>query len=187
MSRTARAAATYATAGSATRSDPGAVLRRTLVHAALCGGILGPRSAAAQQKMSHADAEYQDRPKNGLTCAACSLFRRPRSGEVVEGDISPMAGANFLIYRIEERDRCSRELSSRRTRSARPPRTVSDCGLEQRARPVSRPWRARSSAASLSSISENSSSSRATIRFRSAIDVSPLCSLTRIAQFQRSR
>jgi hypothetical protein len=53
---------------------------------------------------------------------------------------------------------------------------------------VSRPWRARSSAASLSSISENSPSSRATIlRRRSAIDVSPLCSLTRFAQFQRSR
>jgi len=72
------------------------VLRRTLVHAALCGGILGLRSAAAQQKMSHADAEYQDRPKNGLTCAACSLFRRPRSGEVVEGDISPNGWCKFF-------------------------------------------------------------------------------------------
>jgi hypothetical protein len=46
--------------------------------------------------MSHADAEYQDRPKNGLTCAACSLFRRPRSGEVVEGDISPNRWCKFF-------------------------------------------------------------------------------------------
>jgi len=47
------------------------VLRRTLVRAALTGGILGLviPPAAAQQKMLQADAEYQDRPKNGLTCA----------------------------------------------------------------------------------------------------------------------
>jgi hypothetical protein len=45
--------------------------------------------APAPLKMPQADAEYQDRPKNGLTCAACSLFRKLRSCEIVEGDISP--------------------------------------------------------------------------------------------------
>jgi hypothetical protein len=74
------------------------VLRRTLVRAALSGGILGLAipPAPAQQKMSQADAEYQDRPKNGLTCTACSLFRRPRSCEVVEGDISPNGWCKFF-------------------------------------------------------------------------------------------
>jgi hypothetical protein len=74
------------------------VLRRALVRAALAGGILGlaiPR-APAQQKMSQADAEYQDQPKNGLTCAACSLFRKPRSCEVVAGDISPSGWCRFF-------------------------------------------------------------------------------------------
>jgi hypothetical protein len=50
----------------------------------------------AQHKMSHADAEYQDGPKNGLTCAACSLFRRQRSCEVVEGDINPNGWCKFF-------------------------------------------------------------------------------------------
>jgi hypothetical protein len=98
MSRTAQGAATCATAGFATRVDPGGVLRRTLIRAALSGGILGLAfpSAPAQQKMSQAYAEYQDRPKNGLTCAACSLFRNPRSCEVVEGDISPNGWCKFF-------------------------------------------------------------------------------------------
>jgi hypothetical protein len=45
--------------------------------------------AAAQQKMSKAEAEYRDRPKDGFACAACTLFRPPRSCQVVQGDISP--------------------------------------------------------------------------------------------------
>jgi hypothetical protein len=74
------------------------VLRRILVQAALAGGILGLTipPAQAQQKMSQADAEYQDQPKNGLTCAACSLFRKPRSCEVVAGDISPDGWCKFF-------------------------------------------------------------------------------------------
>jgi len=74
------------------------VLRRTLVRASFSGGILGLAIvlAPAQRKMSQADAEYRDRPKNGLTCAACSLFRRPRSCEVVEGDISPNGWCKFF-------------------------------------------------------------------------------------------
>jgi hypothetical protein len=70
------------------------VLRRNLIPAALFG--LATSSALAQQKMSQADAEYQDRPKNGLSCAACSLFRKPRSCEVVEGDISPNGWCKFF-------------------------------------------------------------------------------------------
>jgi hypothetical protein len=69
-----------------------------LVQAALSGGILWLfiLPAWAQQKMSQADAEYQHRPRNGLTCAACSLFRKPRSCEVVEGDISPEGWCKFF-------------------------------------------------------------------------------------------
>jgi len=74
------------------------VLRRILVQAALGGGILGLviPPTPAQQKMAQADAEYQDQPKNGLTCAACSLFRKPRSCEVVKGDISPNGWCKFF-------------------------------------------------------------------------------------------
>jgi hypothetical protein len=74
------------------------VLRRTLVRAALSGVVLGwaTAPAPARLKMSQADAEYQDRPKNGLTCAACSLFRKPGSCEVVEGDINPGGWCEFF-------------------------------------------------------------------------------------------
>jgi hypothetical protein len=50
----------------------------------------------AQQKLSQGEAEYQYRPKSGLICAACTLFRPPRSCEVVEGDISPNGWCKFF-------------------------------------------------------------------------------------------
>jgi hypothetical protein len=80
------------------RVGDGGLYRRTLVRTALSGAILARPipSALAQQKMSQSDAEYQDRPKNGLTCAACSLFRPPRSCEVVQGDISPNGWCKFF-------------------------------------------------------------------------------------------
>jgi hypothetical protein len=45
--------------------------------------------AQAPPKMSRAAAQYQDRPRGGLSCVGCTFFRRPRSCQVVEGDISP--------------------------------------------------------------------------------------------------
>ena len=39
-------------------------------------------------KMSRADAKYQDTPRGGLSCAGCTFFRKPRSCQVVEGDIN---------------------------------------------------------------------------------------------------
>jgi hypothetical protein len=74
------------------------LLRRNLLSILASGIAVGFTAAAAsaQQKMSQADAEYQDRPKSGLDCAACSLFRPPRSCEVVEGDISPEGWCRFF-------------------------------------------------------------------------------------------
>jgi hypothetical protein len=46
--------------------------------------------------MSQHDAEYQDYPKSGLNCAACSLFRPPRSCQVVDGDISPSGWCKYF-------------------------------------------------------------------------------------------
>jgi len=58
--------------------------------------LLAGRSAGAQQQMSPAEAEYQDRPKNGLGCAACTLFRPLLSCEIVQGDISPSGWRKFF-------------------------------------------------------------------------------------------
>ena len=73
------------------------MLRRTLLwvlYGAMVEAAAPP--ASAQQKMSHREAEYQDAPKNGLTCAACTLFHPPRSCEVVVGDISPNGWCKFF-------------------------------------------------------------------------------------------
>jgi hypothetical protein len=69
------------------------VLRVTLLATAVAAVA---QRALAQQKMSQAEAEYQDRPKNGLACAACTLFRPPRSCQVVRGDISPSGWCKFF-------------------------------------------------------------------------------------------
>jgi hypothetical protein len=65
------------------------VTRRRLLAAGL--GVAAARGASAQvsPKMSQAAAQYQDNPRGGLICIGCTFFRRPRSCEVVEGDISP--------------------------------------------------------------------------------------------------
>ena len=74
-----------------------ALLRRELLRTAFSAsiGLMVP-CAAAQQKMSQAEAEYQDGPKGGLTCAACTLFRPPRSCQIVQGDISPRGWCKFF-------------------------------------------------------------------------------------------
>ena len=68
-----------------------------MLRAALSGAsVLWIARALAQQKMAQTEAAYQDRPKSGLTCAACTLFRPPRSCEVVQGDISPNGWCKFF-------------------------------------------------------------------------------------------
>jgi hypothetical protein len=72
--------------------------RRKVVQGALgaTAAALGVGRAAAQQQLSPAEAEYQNSPKSGLTCAACTVFRPPRSCEIVAGDISPNGWCKFF-------------------------------------------------------------------------------------------
>jgi hypothetical protein len=74
------------------------LLRRSLLLALASGPVagLGAPPAAAQQKMSRAEAFYQDRPRNGLSCAACALFRPPAACAVVAGAISPNGWCRFF-------------------------------------------------------------------------------------------
>jgi hypothetical protein len=58
--------------------------------------VLGIPRTAAQEKLSQAEAEYQDQPKGGLVCAACALFRPPRSCQIVEGNINPRGWCKFF-------------------------------------------------------------------------------------------
>lgn len=66
----------------------------TLVFCATAGAAASP--AAAQQKVSQAEALYQDRPNNGFSCAACALFRPPAACVVVAGTISATGWCRFF-------------------------------------------------------------------------------------------
>jgi hypothetical protein len=45
--------------------------------------------AAAQQKISQADAKYQGTPKGNQHCDACINFQPPKACKFVQGDVSP--------------------------------------------------------------------------------------------------
>ena len=64
-------------------------LMRT-VAAGLSGCVL-PRfsSAAASNKMTREQANYQDSPNGIYSCAVCTLFEPPKTCKVVEGEVSP--------------------------------------------------------------------------------------------------
>lgn len=73
--------------------------RRRLLRLALSAAALAGGTAAVDanpQKVSQAEALYQDRPKDGLSCAACTLFRPPAACAVVTGPISPHGWCRFF-------------------------------------------------------------------------------------------
>jgi hypothetical protein len=65
--------------------------RRTAIGAAI-GGISAAlslqTSTRADEKMTRAQAQYQDTPNGIYSCSNCSLFERPKSCKVVAGDVS---------------------------------------------------------------------------------------------------
>jgi hypothetical protein len=69
-----------------------------LLRTALAGAtaVASIARGGAQQKVSPAEAQYRDRPQNGLSCAACTLFRPPRGCVVVQGEISPNGWCKFF-------------------------------------------------------------------------------------------
>ena len=79
-------------------SAPAPLLRRRLLMAFAAAPIAGSRApwAAAQQKVSQVEALYQDQPKDGRSCAACTLFRPPAACVVVAGAISPHGWCRFF-------------------------------------------------------------------------------------------
>lgn len=66
--------------------------RRNLMGAAVAGASMGllfrgsPIKAA--EKMTKQEAEYQDRPNGIYSCGLCTLFEKPKSCKVVEGEVS---------------------------------------------------------------------------------------------------
>jgi len=60
-----------------------------IMASAISAGLVTQMSRArASDKMTKAQAEYQDTPQGLYSCAMCTLFVSPNGCKVVEGEIS---------------------------------------------------------------------------------------------------
>jgi len=65
--------------------------RRNIMRAVAGGisaGLLRISQTKASEKMTREQAQYQDRPNGIYSCGLCTLFERPKSCKVVEGEVS---------------------------------------------------------------------------------------------------
>jgi hypothetical protein len=65
------------------------VLRHTVLALGGVATVVAATRAAAQQKISQADAKYQPQPKGQQRCDNCVNFQPPKACKFVQGDISP--------------------------------------------------------------------------------------------------
>ena len=61
---------------------------RSLAGGVSAGLLLRIAPADASEKMTRAQAEYQDAPNGIYSCGLCTLFERPNACKVVEGEVS---------------------------------------------------------------------------------------------------
>ena len=80
-------------------SDHGARRRQVLgVGVAVIGSAI-VKPARAQAKVSQAQAQYQDKPKDGHQCDGCAQFVTPSSCKLVDGKIDPKGWCLFWVQK----------------------------------------------------------------------------------------
>jgi hypothetical protein len=65
--------------------------RRRVMRAVVGGlsaGLFRISPTEASDKMTRQQAQYQDTPNGIYSCGLCTLFERPKSCKVVEGEVS---------------------------------------------------------------------------------------------------
>jgi len=67
--------------------------------AATAAAVVSP--AAAQQKISQADAKYQTTPKGDQRCDGCVNFQPPNACKFVEGNISPGGSCELFVAKTK--------------------------------------------------------------------------------------
>ena len=60
----------------------------TILKGVSAGLLFQISPTQASDKMTRQQAQYQDTPNGIYSCANCSLFERPKSCKVVDGDVS---------------------------------------------------------------------------------------------------
>jgi hypothetical protein len=58
------------------------------VAGGLSAGLFQIPQVKASEKMTPQQAQYQDTPNGIYSCGLCTLFERPKSCKVVEGEVS---------------------------------------------------------------------------------------------------
>jgi hypothetical protein len=82
----------------------GAMPRRVLLWGAAsalsaAAGGMTARDATAQEKVSKAEARYQDQPRGQQRCEICLNFQPPNECRFVAGQISPKGWCQFFAAR----------------------------------------------------------------------------------------
>ena len=67
------------------------------IGVAVIGSAVVTQANAQQKKVSQAQAQYQDKPKNDQQCDNCMQFEAPSSCKLVEGTISPKGWCLFYV------------------------------------------------------------------------------------------
>jgi hypothetical protein len=72
------------------------VITGTAVAVGAAATGVAAKRASAQQKISQADAKYQDHPNNNQECDGCIQFQAPNACKIVDGNISPKGWCQFF-------------------------------------------------------------------------------------------
>jgi hypothetical protein len=73
------------------------VLTGTALALGAAAAVTAVSPAAAQQKLSQADAKYQSTPKGDQHCDGCANFQPPNACKFVQGDISPNGWCQLFV------------------------------------------------------------------------------------------
>lgn len=73
-----------------------AVITRTALAVGAAATVAATTRASAQQKISQANAKYQDHPNGSQQCDGCVQFQAPNACKIVDGTINPKGWCQFF-------------------------------------------------------------------------------------------
>lgn len=78
---------------------PDSISRRVIITGTALVAVATVAAAtrvSAQQKISQADAKYQEHPNGNQECDGCVQFQAPNACKIVEGTINPKGWCQFF-------------------------------------------------------------------------------------------
>ncbi len=72
------------------------VITGTALAVGAAATVAAATRASAQQKISQANAKYQDHPNGNQQCDGCVQFQAPNACKIVDGTINPKGWCQFF-------------------------------------------------------------------------------------------